>query len=209
MRDEELELFIEEMGEPTSIKKVSYEELEAYRGVLPNKLLEYWQEVGWSSFANGLVWLVNPALYDDLLEQWIVDTAFEKIDRYHVFARTAYGTLYVIGEKTGRSFTIHCPSHFIVAQKNSIKRVQKDPDLTIQSFFAMADKNEFDIEDINDSSLFDQALIKLGPLKENEVYGFEPSLALGGGPRVECVAKLDLNIHLQILRQLSAPILPF
>lgn len=209
MYDEELELFIEELGEPTTRKIVSSEEREAYKDILPDKLLEYWQDVGWSGFSNGLLWLVNPANYDDLLEQWIENTPFEKIDKYHVFARTAFGVLYVIGEKTARTFTINCPMHSIIAIENRVKKIQKDADLSVQSFFAMSDKDKFDIEDIDDKSLFDQALNKLGPLEEDEVYGFEPSLIVGGDLKVSNLVKLNLGIHLSILRQLSPPSIPF
>jgi len=58
---------------------------------------------------------------------------------------------------------------------------------------------------MNDKPLFEQALKKLGPLAVDEVYGFEPILAAGGTLMVDNLAKLDLNIHLTILRQMAEP----
>lgn len=209
MRDEDLELFIEELGEPTSFRGVSSEEAEAYRGILPDKLLEYWLEVGWSGFSDGLFWLTNPANFEHLAEMWLEDTGFPDIDRYHVIGRSAFGKLYMMGEQTHQTFVINCPMHAIIARENKLKKVAKDADVVVQSFFAMSDKEKFDIEDINDKPMFDQALKKLGSLGADEVYGFEPSLIAGGNLLVNNLAKLNLDIHLTILRQMAAPKIPF
>ena len=209
MRDEDLELFIEELGEPTQYRSVSLAELEAYRGVLPDKLLEYWQEVGWSGFADGLFWLVNPADYDHLVDIWLEDTPFPTIDRYRVIGRNAFGKLYLWGERTNQSFTLNCPMHAIIAVENKIRKFAKDSETAIQTFFAMSDKKRYDIEDIHDKQLFPQALKKLGPLKANEVYGFEPALIAGGNLSVDNLALLNLDIHLTILRQMAPPKIPF
>ncbi len=54
MRSEAMEIFAENLGEPTHFRPVQADEVERYRGVLPDKLLEYWQEFGWSGFADPL-----------------------------------------------------------------------------------------------------------------------------------------------------------
>jgi hypothetical protein len=68
MRDRDLELYIEEMEEPCQFRTVTQAAFSVYRGVMPDKLLECWQDVGWSGFADGLFWLVNPADYDHIIE---------------------------------------------------------------------------------------------------------------------------------------------
>lgn len=209
MRDENLELFIEELGEPNHYRAVTQAEIGRYRGVLPDKLLEYWKDIGWSSFSDGLFWLVNPADYDHLVEMWLEGTSFPEIDRYRVFARTAFGVLHVWGERSNRTFVIHCPMHAIIAVKSKVKKIENDSELAVQSFFAMSDRERFDIEDVNAKPLFLQALKKLGPLKPDEVYGFEPALVAGGKLSVDCLAVLNLDIHLTILRQFAAPNIPF
>lgn len=99
MRDEVMEIFAENLGEPTHFRPVPADEVERYRGVLPDKLLQYWQELGWSGFADGLLWLVNPADYDHRVAMWLEDTPFESLDTYRAIARSAFGKLYVWGKK--------------------------------------------------------------------------------------------------------------
>lgn len=42
------------LGQPENGRAVSADTLEKYRGKLPDRLLEYWQEYGFCRFANGL-----------------------------------------------------------------------------------------------------------------------------------------------------------
>lgn len=209
MRDEVLEMFVEEFGEPTSPRRAKTDEAERYRGVLPDKLLEYWQDLGWSGFADGLFWLVNPADYDHLVAMWLEGTPFEALDTYRVIARTAFGKLYVWGENTNRSFVISCPTHAIIAMENKVKTVAPDTDSAVETFFVMSRRKRYDLTDMSDKPLFAQALKKLGPLGPDEVYGFEPALVAGGEWSVNNLAKLNLDIHLTILRQMAPPEIPF
>ncbi|WP_369586526.1 GAD-like domain-containing protein [Kingella oralis] len=45
--------------------------INKYRGKLPDRLLEYWQEYGFCHFADGLFWLTNPEDYEDILAEWL------------------------------------------------------------------------------------------------------------------------------------------
>ncbi|MBL4831138.1 MAG: DUF1851 domain-containing protein [Aliivibrio sp.] len=209
MYDESLELFIEELGEPTSPRIVQYDEMVRFKGQLPDKLLSYWSLVGWSGFSNGLFWLTNPTDFDHLVNLWLEGTGFLEHDKYRVIGRSAFGKLYLMGEKTHQTITINCPMHAIIAMKNHLSKCSKDPDDAVEVFFAMSDKDRYDIEDVNDASLFDQALKNLGPLAPNEVYGFEPILAAGGTLLVDNLTKLDLDIHLTLLRHMGPPKIPF
>lgn len=209
MRDEVMEMFVEEFGEPKHPRPVKAEEVERYRGVLPDLLLEYWQDMGWSGFADGLFWLVNPADYDHLVAMWLEGTPFEALDTYRTIARTAFGELYVWGEKTNRCVTISCPTHGIIALESEVKSKAPDVESAVESFFVMSDKEGYDLTDMSDKSLFAQALKKLGPLGPDEVYGFEPALIAGGEWSVNNLAKLNLDIHLTILRQMAPPKIPF
>ena len=103
MLDENFEYFIEKFGQPTSQRFPTISEVEKYRGILPDRLLEYWQEIGFSGYLDGLFWIVNPADYDDVLERFLESTDFPELDTYHVIARDAWGSLHLWGEKTGDS----------------------------------------------------------------------------------------------------------
>jgi hypothetical protein len=175
-----------------------------YRGILPDALLFYWQKEGWCGYANGLFWTVDPDDYKHLLDMWLAGTEFSQIDNYHVIARSAFGTLYAWGEKYNQKIVVSCPTGSIVALMNKLKVPNKDPDLAIQTFFAMSDKERYDLEDNQGEFLFDRALKKLVALDESEVYGFEPALFVGGTASLDQLVKCNLKVHLTILRQMRS-----
>jgi len=204
--------FTKKLGEPTYSQLVSETCFEKYHGILPSALLTIWKKAGWASWANGLFWTVNPSDYDDLAELWLENTPFPEIDRYHIIARSAFGDLYAWGQNNNQYFTIACPVNALIAQEKKIRTPRDDANLSLGTFFSSRSKEGADMEDENGQSLFDQALEKLGPLAPDEVYGFEPPLFAGGAAalRVDHLAKLKLDQHLTILRQLGGvPQIPF
>jgi len=60
-----------------------------------------------------------------------------------------------------------------------------------------------DFEDIRQQPLFDRALRALGPLSAEEMYGFEPALALGGRAELGNLQKVDAVTHLILLAELG------
>lgn len=206
-RDEMFELFIEEVGEPSFTEAVPESAFRQYENVLPKQLITYWREEGWSAYANGMFWIVNPAEYNDSVTLWLQDTQYPNIDSYHVIARTAFGDLFLWGEKNNQFFTISLAYNYIFSDSRKLGTFDEAPDRSIRSFFASHELEEFDLDDMNEQPLFDQAFEKLGHLKPNEVYGFAPMLCAGGEPRVENLAKEDIFIHLAIIKDLSEPMI--
>ncbi|KKL31652.1 GAD-like domain protein [Burkholderia contaminans FFH2055] len=209
MRDEDFELFIESFGEATSRVEVPQASFEKFEKKLPAQLLKYWAEEGWSSYADGLFWTVNPDEYEDILDMWLEDTIFEEVDSYHVIARTAFGKLYAWGEKTGPSLTVSCPTHSLIALERDLKGPLKNPDFRVQTFFGSKTRNECDLKDEAKAPLFGRALGELGKLGPDEMYGFEPALVAGGQMNLDHLKKVNLDVHLTILRQLAPPKIPF
>lgn len=204
MRDQYFDFFISNVGEATSRIEVPEASIQKWRGKLPDQLLTYWREEGWCGYADGLFWTVNPDEYQDLVDFWLRGTFFPDLDSYHAIARTAFGEIYLFGEETGTSVNLSCFGNYAISLKN--ERKKKSPvDLAwnVKSFFSSKDLESCDIHDEDDEPLFQRALQKLGPLDSREVYGFEPALVAGGAWRLENLAKLDLQIHLTILRQLA------
>ncbi|EKS4614625.1 DUF1851 domain-containing protein [Salmonella enterica] len=206
MRDQDFSYFIEKFGEATSSVTVPEKSIMKWKGVLPDKLLDYWKKEGWGTYRNGLFSLVNPEEYDDVLDIWLEDTSFEEVDSYHVIARTAFGDLYAFGESTGRNITVMpLLNRLIFNERNFIKKTADVLDSEIVSFLASSSQKRFDLIDDNDNYLFDKAIKKLGALADNEMFGLEPAYVLGGHLQLENLSKLDCRIHLMILRELSSP----
>lgn len=209
MRDEDFEVFISEFGEAITRRAVPAQAFQKWRGKLPDQLLKYWEDEGWCGYKDGLFWTVDPDDYEDLVDEWLADTPFEQIDSYHVVARSAFGFLYLWGEKTGDSVVIACNINAIISLGSSLQRKIDDPDFDMRIFFSNKSPEDCDLKDEMGKPLFSRALAEFGPLEFDEVYGFEPAIVLGGKMRLENLAKLKLDVHLTILRQLAAPTIPF
>ena len=165
-----------------------------YRGKLPDQLLAYWQEHGWSGYADGLFWTVDPQEYEPVLEAWIGDTPFMEQDALHIIARGAFGGLFIWGERQGYAVKIVAPDALVAPQSPPIAPLDKD----VQMFFGFTKRSQNDFED-----LFAPALKKLGGLTHDEMYGFVPALTLGGPSDLAHLQKVSAVEHLVMLAQLS------
>ncbi|MET0401372.1 MAG: GAD-like domain-containing protein [Cystobacter sp.] len=209
MRDEYFQVFVDEIGEATSRMTVPESSIKKFKGVLPEQFLTYWKEEGWCEYGNGLFWTVNPEEYGGLVDLWLAGTPYEKVDTFHVVARSPFGKLYAWGERNNRTLTISCPNNALVAIDAELRTPEEDPDMAAQVFFSSKNKRSFDFKDSTGKGLFERALKKLGPLRPDEIYGFEPALVAGGMNRLENLSKLNLFAHLTLLRQLAGPTIPF
>ncbi len=208
MRDEYFAEFVSEFGEATMRADLPPEAYATWRGKLPDQLLTYWKEEGWSAYAGGLFWTVDPGGYEDLVDEWLHDSGLEQVDAFHAIARTAFGDLYLCGEKTGTSVSIACDINAIFAMRSNLTPKSPDRlDLNIKRFFGLSMKS-CDCKDDSGEPLFARALATLGPLAPDEMYGFEPALILGGKMTLQNLRKVKLDQHLTILRQLATPTLP-
>ncbi|WP_279625511.1 T6SS immunity protein Tdi1 domain-containing protein [Xenorhabdus beddingii] len=75
----------------------------------------------------------------------------------------------------------------------------------MSSFFGIKSNDGLDLKGNTKKGFFSCAVEKYGPLNENEIFGFEPAIILGGEIKLENVRKLDMHIHLDILRQFADP----
>jgi len=198
--DEFFEYFIESVGEPCAYIEVPSLAYTKYKGILPDALLSYWEEYGWSPFANGLIWLTNPEDYENIVQEWIEGIPELEGLKYYVLARTAFGSMYAFQPEMAQIIKIFCVKGVIVGSKEIIRT---NKELEIQTFFSSCKKRTFDLEDDHGNSLFDQAFEKFGALDANEVYGFQPFLVLGGTESIENIQKVRLDVHLDIMCQFT------
>jgi hypothetical protein len=201
--NEEFQYFYEELGPIAKSQKVSDVQLKKYKGILPSVLLEFWKEVGWGSYADGLLWSTNPEEFAPAVQAWLSGSRQFDSDDYHVFARDAFGNLYVWGKESGSCITIHPLSSSVVTTEPEKFESDSDRELDIASFFVTRDKDDYDFKDHDENPLFRRALKKLGPLDSDEMYAFEPALCLGGTAKIENLVKMKTIEHLVLLSQLS------
>jgi hypothetical protein len=118
-----------------------------------------------------------------------------------VIARTAFGCLYLWGEKTGYSLKIES----VLSRYCAYDLGTTEDSLNRQSQLFFMNPS---IESSDFLGFFSRTRKKLGPLNSDEMYGFTPALMLGGSEVLENLTKVKIIEHLIFLSQLS-PLKPY
>ena len=158
---------------------------DKFKKKLPAELIDFWAEAGWCSYADGLIWIVNPDDFADVADEWFDD----KIKRT-VIARTGFANFYLWSENNG--------VEQLYTQYKKATVVSADLPL----FFNYVLRQDRYLKNNLDLKLFKQAVKKFGELESDECFAFEPVLALGGAEKIENVNKVKLRAYLEILVQL-------
>ncbi|MFG6443100.1 GAD-like domain-containing protein [Roseateles sp. LKC17W] len=208
MRDDDYLFLVERLGEPTLTRVVPTALIRNSCGVLPELLLTYWKTEGFNQFKHGLYSSVNPEEWQGVVDEWLAGTVFEQFGRFYALTRTAFGELRLFNQQIGSAVTLNPLCGEISSR--SMRLVQPDR-LHIEIGLLFSPKpDHWDMLDHEDKYLFDRALKKLGPLAMDEMYGFEPSLLLGGPAKLENLVKVDAYTHCALLRRLiDKPWVPF
>ncbi|MBP1202859.1 hypothetical protein JOD97_000873 [Duganella sp. 1411] len=193
------EEFLEEFSPQLDPVKIKAALLEKYKNVLPQAMLDFWSEVGWSGYANGIMWSTDPEEFEPALAAWLDGSNLLSRDKYTVIARSAFGKLFVWGKATGLTIIINPLISSITTVEPTLEA--KKSDSAISAFFLSKDKEDFDFDDQKDKPMFARAFKKLGPLKSDEMYAFEPALSIGGTAKIENLVKVKMIEHLVLLSQ--------
>ncbi|USX11280.1 DUF1851 domain-containing protein [Oxalobacteraceae bacterium OTU3CAMAD1] len=199
--DEFYEMFLSELGPQFTKVQPSPQQIDRFSGRLPEQLLEYWKLYGWCGYYEGLFWLVNPDDYVSVVETWLESTQIENKSDYLAIARTAFGRIFLWNKEAGQTVTIVSLDSQIITSPPNKKVVAGDDTIPLQSFLIGKEPDRLDIEDVKEKKLFKRALKKLGPVAEDEMYGFEPALCIGGMPVLENIRKFKTIEHLILLER--------
>ena len=194
--DEIFSIFLDTFGGPVDRQEVPASSIERFRGKLPNQLLEYWAEHGWCGYGDGIFWIVNPQEYEGVVASWLEGTKFKTFDTYHLIARSAFGDLYLWGEKTGASLKITSILSRCITHTSIYTGEQMDKGLRSFLLSRQVDSNNY-------GDLFKPAKKKLGILRHDEMYGFVPAFMLGGPDTLEHLEKVKAVEHLILLSQIT------
>jgi len=202
-------MFKKEMGLPDRNIKSDINIIYKYQGILPDELLLYWKEYGFSSFKDGLFWLTNPDDYIELVRDYLKDTPFEDRENLYVVARTAFGELYIWETSKGGIIELKSFSNmiFFSADNSRINLTKEEENFEMVSYLGVKDPEYLDEEDGNDQPLFERALKKLGKVEANEMYGYKLSHFLGGKESITNLTQMDLFNHYEIQKQFKEPVI--
>ncbi|PAY01127.1 glutamyl-tRNA amidotransferase [Pseudoalteromonas sp. HM-SA03] len=177
-----------------------------YKHQLPERLLEYWRQYGFCGWGSGIFWTVNPSEYSDVLKAWLEGVDFDKKERdenYNVIGLSAFGEIIVWGKESGNSIDINSVYGMIFPSDNTDKLAERGEERMIDLYYAVLNKENLDLDDVNEQPLFERAVERLGPLENGEIYGFVPAIALGGEPQLENLQKVKATEHLAFLAELG------
>jgi len=175
--------FEKKHGPAKSCQSVTPQDLETYKGKLPDDLLSLWKESGWCSYADGLLWTINPAEYSAIVKEWIGD------DSLLAFVRTAFGSLLLWNGEQAR---------FLDVLSGDVSNLFTTMDFNFNG--SLSDDKYLDAVIRRD--VFVEALPRLGPPARDECYAFVPALPLGGPGTADTLQKVKLREHMSLLLQL-------
>lgn len=170
---------------PENCERPSDKVIQQYEKLLPVELLDHWRDVGWCSYGQGLLWLVNPQEFDGVVEEWVDFESGPPL----VFLRTAFAHLYYWHD--GYVFSLD-------VQYGSLSQVTQD----VKLMFTLLCDPELQ-ERILRRGLYQEAKQRLGPPNRDECFAFVPALALGGPGTAETVQRVKIREHLSFLAQVA------
>lgn len=196
------------LGPMTDISPVTEAEAERYRGRLPDGLLRFWRQHGRGALLGGYAWLCDPALLRPVLDAVFAGDPEFKAEDIDVYLYSYDGRLSgwsprhktigidIIG------FEPSCVAYGTPEGLFTVTGESMSPDLAV-GHAIRGQLYDLDHDRDVDSDYFTPALGRLGPLAPGEIYGYFPSMRMGGSGEVDTMRKVKLVEHLLFVAQLG------
>lgn len=183
--------FIAEYKPGSDLVKPDKELLDFGKKVLPQDILDLWEEYGFGEYGNGFIKVVDPREYMHSLYTWLGKQDFTKVP----IMVSAFGDIFYFRRLSDTENDISMLDiHY--------RRIDVCT-YSYQEFFESYLFNEDVKEKILRRSLYDQAVNKLGPISFKECFYFVPALVTGGAEDIKYIQKGDANVHQHMLFQLG------
>lgn len=171
-------------GPGEAYRQLEEGETGQWRNLLPELLLDDWDQFGFRRFADGLFWWTDPVYMSPVLVDWP-----DIPGRFVPFARSAWGNLFLWGDGG---------LHFLDVHHGELISTSVDLELALNHWLP----DEETQEEILSRAEFTLVKARIGPPEWDEMYGYEPALALGGSGDLSTVRRYKIREHLSILGQL-------
>lgn len=172
-----LDDFIKVMAMPQDI-------VEKYRTMVPDELIQIWQNQGIGTFLGGYLKIINPEEYRDLL-----DSTYFRGDLAVPIFVTAFGDIITFEENRYLRLVKYKDGVFEIILENFL-------------FFLKFLKDEDFQKDYFEIDLYKSALKQYGDLDYDYCFGFVTLLGLGGQKTVENIDKVKIKEHIYIISEL-------
>jgi hypothetical protein len=154
-----------------------------------------------------LHWTVNPNDWQPVVDAWLKDTVFASMGTYYALSRDAFGGIRIWNPKVGGGVSITACLHQVSASSFEVDDFI-GLEITANHCLYGSDPKGADIEN-NGKPIYKRAVKTYGKLGWDEMYAFEPSVALGGHLQFDHVARVRWLPHLMMIRDLVPPKVPY
>ncbi|WP_026440726.1 GAD-like domain-containing protein [Acidocella facilis] len=194
---------IKKFGPPAGGEPVPIEVREAYRGRVPESLLDFWEEYGAGLWLDGRFQLVRPDRYQSLVDMILTGDPDFPAEASVLIGYSAFGTL-LIWNNRNYFLDIDLVSKIADTQHVDPTHPILPPDRALPSILGHVDSDAYDFSEHETAKpLFTRALKKCGKLSYGECYGFFPAVGLGGLGVLDEVRKVRAAEHFAIIAQLE------
>jgi hypothetical protein len=173
----------EKLGEISQESITLFHE-KASPGLLPDMLIEFWEEYGIGRFSNGFLYLCDP-----VAKKTILNFFFPNQEVYPLVI-TSFGDIF---------FTDLKKIYILRSIYGTFKRIASNTEVIFEGSLQ-------DLEYLNEGlnlPFHSAAIQKFGGLEPDQIFGFEPAIAFGGNDEdINSVKKFQMDAHLAFLSQL-------
>jgi hypothetical protein len=177
--------FHKTFGKPARYAEWSTSDHNRLDGRLPASLLAFLAEDGFAAYKGQSLWMCDPDQMHSEKSAWL-----QSFPKAEIFMRTAFGDMFFWDGKNIWSCLVHLSS--IVFAANNMSWFLGHT-LHFKPF----------LRTIGVPGFTNKGQKVCGPLKPDEVYIWNPALALGGSSESSAIEKGDMHVALDILSQLQ------
>ncbi|MCR8859798.1 MULTISPECIES: T6SS immunity protein Tdi1 domain-containing protein [Bacillus] len=172
-------------------KRVPESLVEKYSNVLPETLINIWENYGFGKVLNGYLRLINPEEYFEIVKE----TYIRNQNTIPLFT-TSMGDILLFEKYGDKSYII---------QLNYRKGKSKVIASKFNLFLRFLEEEEY-LEEYIEWNPYLVAIQNYGIPAYNECFGYVPLLGLGGAEKVENLQKVKLIEHIYLITQFMGPI---
>lgn len=174
------------------VKSVEEDTIEKYLDLLPEELINVWRELGYGTFVNGYLKIINPEDYLPLINE-----TFLRSKGTIPILTTSMGDVILVEKEDDGKFHIIQLNY----RKGKSKVIASKYNLFLNFLQELAFK-----EKALDWQPYPLAVKLYGEPAYDECFGYSPFLGLGGSEKVENLKKVKLREHVMIITEFMGPI---
>ena len=184
--------FVKKFKPSENLQKPDEEVLKFFKKILPNEIIELWEEYGFGEYGNGLIKVVNPRDYMNSLYTWLGRIDYTKIP----IIVTAFGDIFYYRKlEDDKNDVSMLDIHY---RKIAVCSY------SYQDFFEKYIVDKKVIKNVLKVDLYKKAAKKLGVLNYNDIFFFVPALVLGGKEDIKYIDRGNGVVHQHILFEIGS-----